>query len=286
MKNRFLPMKSTSLIQATLAGLSLLVATAIAQEPDVEILRPGEEPPAEAGGQGSQDPQERLRQLFAKVERELEDIDILLSDASAGDTSQLAELDNAGIDDLLRNSVESGRQVQRDIEEIIDIAQQMGQQQSSSSSSSGGEPQQDSQSPGSPTSRSGQQQTPEQTPSMPEQSDGQEPGGEQQQEGEEPGGEEPGGEEPKDGEQESPEGKEPNSPLGADGDGQNKSGDDPSGADTSRGSGGVPGDDGWGNLPSHVRDTFRAEGRGDMPARYRDWIDSYYHKLNRHDSER
>lgn len=36
----------------------------------------------------------------------------------------------------------------------------------------------------------------------------------------------------------------------------------------------------WGNLPIHLRDIFRAEGQGDMPARYRDWIDSYYRRLN------
>ena len=35
-----------------------------------------------------------------------------------------------------------------------------------------------------------------------------------------------------------------------------------------------------------IRDTFRAEGRGDMPARYRDWIDSYYRKLNRRSTSR
>ncbi len=38
----------------------------------------------------------------------------------------------------------------------------------------------------------------------------------------------------------------------------------------------------WGNLPIHLRDIFRAEGQGDMPARYRDWIDSYYRRLNEH----
>lgn len=36
----------------------------------------------------------------------------------------------------------------------------------------------------------------------------------------------------------------------------------------------------WGNLPIHLRDIYRAEGRQDMPAQYRDWIDSYYRRLN------
>lgn len=36
----------------------------------------------------------------------------------------------------------------------------------------------------------------------------------------------------------------------------------------------------WGDLPVHVRDVFRAEGGGDMPPRYRDWIDAYYRKMH------
>jgi len=41
----------------------------------------------------------------------------------------------------------------------------------------------------------------------------------------------------------------------------------------------------WGNLPVHVRDLFRAEGGRDLPPRYRDWIDSYYRRLNERDSD-
>jgi hypothetical protein len=37
----------------------------------------------------------------------------------------------------------------------------------------------------------------------------------------------------------------------------------------------------WGNLPIHLRELFRAEGGTRLPARYRDWIDSYYRRLNR-----
>ena len=40
----------------------------------------------------------------------------------------------------------------------------------------------------------------------------------------------------------------------------------------------------WGNLPRHVQDAFRSEGRSELPARYRDWIDDYYRKLNRRSS--
>ncbi len=46
----------------------------------------------------------------------------------------------------------------------------------------------------------------------------------------------------------------------------------------------VPGKGTWGNLPLHMRDIFRSEGGSDMPARYRDWIDNYYRRLNKEGS--
>ena len=36
----------------------------------------------------------------------------------------------------------------------------------------------------------------------------------------------------------------------------------------------------WGNLPVHMQELFRAEGGDKVPARYRDWVDSYYRRLN------
>jgi hypothetical protein len=36
----------------------------------------------------------------------------------------------------------------------------------------------------------------------------------------------------------------------------------------------------WGNLPIHMQELFRAEGGDHVPARYRDWIDNYYRRLN------
>jgi hypothetical protein len=46
----------------------------------------------------------------------------------------------------------------------------------------------------------------------------------------------------------------------------------------------LPGSGTWGNLPLHMRDIFRSEGGADMPARYRDWIDNYYRRLNKEGS--
>ena len=256
-----------------LFSAALLTLAAGAQEPDVEILPPGSEPPPRAQ---ADNPEQRLRELFSKVERRLDAIDLLLSDAAAGDTSRLSEAEDAGIDRLLRDSVDSGRQVQSDIEEILRIAQQMGQQQSSSSGSSSSNSQQQpgGEQQGSQTIRGQQQQSGEQTPSMPEsQPGGDQPGGDQPQE--QPGGEEPNGQQP--GEL----GQQPEGAQGSEADGQNIENAESGAGEGSSGGLDPQGAESWGNLPQHVRDTFRAEGRGDLPVRYRDWIDSYYKKLNR-----
>jgi hypothetical protein len=101
------------------------------------------------------------------------------------------------------------------------------------------------------------------------------PEGEPQEAGEDPNAPP----EPKDGQPKSPlDGDDPNQ--------ENKAGDEPPSDELGPGSSKAPLDDGWGNLPQHVRDTFRSEGRGDMPTRYRDWIDAYYEKLNRHTLDR
>jgi hypothetical protein len=39
--------------------------------------------------------------------------------------------------------------------------------------------------------------------------------------------------------------------------------------------------DNWGFLPPQVRDVFRTQGGGDLPAQYREWIDAYYKRLNK-----
>ncbi|MAF66292.1 MAG: hypothetical protein CMJ84_11630 [Planctomycetes bacterium] len=44
--------------------------------------------------------------------------------------------------------------------------------------------------------------------------------------------------------------------------------------------------DRWGDLPVHVRDVFRYEGGHGLPPEYRDWIDSYYRRLNDGDHRR
>jgi hypothetical protein len=255
-------------------GRLLPVAAQDGEDPDFPTMEE-----IVGGGAGPEDPQARLKQLFRDVETKLADVDVLLSDAAAGDTSRLAEVEEAGIADLLRESLEHGRSAQRDIEAILEIARQMGQSQGASSSSSQGQQQGQSQGgEGSPLDRGQQSQSREATPEAP---GGQRPG-EQQPGQQQPGGQEPGGERP--GEPQDRPGGEPRDPRAGEGDGENRDGDDPraGAADPAR----TPGDadETWGNLPRHVQDAFRSEGRSELPARYRDWIDDYYRKLNRRSS--
>src|SRR5262245_41580063 len=37
----------------------------------------------------------------------------------------------------------------------------------------------------------------------------------------------------------------------------------------------------WGTLPERVRQIFRNQITDDLPVQYRDWIDSYYRRMNR-----
>ncbi len=63
--------------------------------------------------------------------------------------------------------------------------------------------------------------------------------------------------------------------------GENKSSTDPAEGAAERARQAAGARDGWGDLPSHVKDTFRSQGRSELPVRHRDWIDEYYRKLNR-----
>jgi len=64
------------------------------------------------------------------------------------------------------------------------------------------------------------------------------------------------------------------------GDGQQLAGDKPPKLATEKAEHGPDARETWGYLPEHARDVFRSQGGGQMPARYREWIDAYYKKLN------
>ncbi|MCZ6597666.1 MAG: hypothetical protein O7B99_08515 [Planctomycetota bacterium] len=205
----------------------------------------GERPALPEGLLQQQSIQDEMTQLFLRVERNLKRIDLKLNDAGAGEAS-LAEVEDSGLDQLLRDTQADGRQVVSDIDRILQLVVQSG---SSSASGAMGQGQPEE----SPLDRQRDQgpRDREKTPDRPDQ---------------------PNQDEPR-------QGEEPDSPFGSDDPGVNREGSphDPESGDP------VPVDqdaDPWGMLPTRTRDVFRNEGNDDLPVQYRDWIDAYYRRLN------
>lgn len=231
-------------------------------ETDLRGLNPFA-PPVGAGGP------EDLEQLFLKVEKRLQRVTDLLYEASSGDVSGAEDIGSAGIDELIREAEQGvagassgmarilgatrsqSEATLDDIQRILEMAEQQSSSSSSSSSSqspsSQGMPQQ-----GQTPSGSRKQESGERPP---------EPGEGQEQQGE-----------PKDGQQ--PRGSQ-ESDAGQDG-----SSDAPPPGETG-GPSGASGAEEWGDLPVHLRKVFQNGVSEDVPPRYRDWVDSYYKRLNR-----
>ena len=211
------------------------------------------------------DAQQELIKLFGEVEQRLTRINSLLLDASAGDTSKLEEIGESGMDDLFQGAppdpsqgvgglleVSEGHweRVIDDIDRIIEIAQEMGTPSSSSSSSPGQSKPGESPLDGRPEHRIDKTQSPEdptQGQEQPQESDGENP------------------QSPK-----SSDDRQPDKPASKNPDSETAPAPDR-----------IDDNEKWGELPVHVRDVFRAEGGPSMPPQYRDWIDSYYRRLNR-----
>jgi hypothetical protein len=210
-----------------------------------------------------QDPAARMLQLIHQVERRLMEIDQMLYRAGSGEAPVSRDVDS-GLKQLLQATRDQSRAVRSDMDEILSLAQQQSNSSSSSSSSS---------SSGSSSGRSS---------GDPQQ--GQRPG-EQGQKDRTQSAPPPGQQTPRDGDQErgqqpSDPGSQPRSPDGSENPGRNRPG--APGEDSAKAARQQPDDaDRWGDLPVHVRDLFRAQGGADLPPRYRDWIDSYYRRLNR-----
>lgn len=224
----------------------------------------GTGPPSGAGGG-----EEEMKELFIKVDKRLQRVSELLFEASTGDNSRSSEIGAAGIDELIRDAesasgagatgiaqiLEATRSqseaAQTEIDRILEIAAQS----SPSSSGAGSEP---------PPPSSG----------MPKQ--GQTPSGSKREEkgkAPTPGGEQPGQKQPQ------PGGEEPNGGQEQEGS-ENGPGKQPAkGAKDEASSN--DGAEAWGDLPVHLRKTFQNGVSDDVPPRYRDWVDSYYKRLNR-----
>ena len=237
--------------------------------------------PFRRGGPGGADPEAEMRELFLKVDKRLNRVTELLFEASAGDMSSAGEIGSAGIDELIREAESQASGARSDIARLLEASRSQSEaaigeigrileiaEQQSSGGGSGGQQQ------GQPQPGEGQPQQ-GQTPSGSRREDKGErgPDGENQQE--EPGGQDPQSQQqqdqPGDGE---PEGNQDSSQQ------DQRPGDDPPESET-----GDPadarGNENWGELPVHLRRVFENSVSDDVPARYRDWVDSYYKRLAR-----
>lgn len=195
------------------------------------------------------DAQQEILELFAKVERALKEIDAFLVDAAAGEVP-LAQPGESGLADLLRTAQERSRGAVSDIDRLMEVARQ---QSSQSSGGSGGQPPPSGGDSPLDRSRSDRPQEPEATPENPDQGAQGQPAGQRPEDGGDP----------------------------QDDDTQNEANRPPDGAEAGAPSRRDDGGERWGELPPRVREVFRSQGGGDLPVQYRDWIDSYYRRLNR-----
>lgn len=131
--------RSTTTIAHWAAPLLLLGVASAQDGPDPQELNPFGPSAQEAS------PRDRMIELFHEVERRMGRSTQLLFDASKGDTSQLAEVGESGLDDLRQEGEGSpagdpraalaglldasrgeGREVLRAIDEILEIAESQG----------------------------------------------------------------------------------------------------------------------------------------------------------------
>jgi hypothetical protein len=237
-------------------------------------------------GGGKEDPHQEMRRLFGKIEREMRQIDRLLADASAGGaqggeaaakTADVAE----GIRRLLDTSRDQGKSVISEIDRILELARHEpdpssscesagGLCQSSGSSGATNRKPGSSKADGDPTSADGKSPLDgqresttqrEATPQAPEKAPG-EPGADKKDR------------QGADGADKGAIGNRDSKAAA-----RNAPADNPPGSATEAARSGADPADRWGDLPLHVRDVFRAQGGGDMPALYRDWIDAYYRRM-------
>lgn len=226
----------------------------------------------EAAGAGSQ---EEMVELFIKVDKRLQRVSELLFEASTGDPSRASEIGSSGIDELIREA-ESGSAAGADgIARILEASRMQGEAARSEIDRILELAKQNQQQSGSPSD------APPQEGDMPQQ--GQTPSGSRKEEkGEGPPQPEGQGKkpQPQNGDQESnddqdrPEGNQEKK-GGEDGPGKNPPQSE-LGAEAN-----ASGNEEWGDLPVHLRKVFQNGVRDDVPPRYRDWVDSYYRRLNR-----
>lgn len=193
-----------------------------------------------------EDLQRQIIELIHAVEKRLAGIDRRLSDASAG-VAPLEEVEDSGIDDLLRQAAQNGQRNIEDIDRILEIASRLDSNQSSSGGQQSQMPQQGESPLDSERDRGPQER--ESTPSEPSPQPDPQPKNEPQS-----------GQNPPHGE--------------------NRPGSDP--ADRGSGTASTADDaNRWGELPVRYREVFRNQGGAELPVQYREWIDAYHRRLSK-----
>jgi hypothetical protein len=196
-----------------------------------------------------QSPQDEMIALFHEVERTLESIDIELADAGAGE-SPLGEGSESGIERLLDSAAQKGQAAVSGIDRILELAEKMGGSCSSCMKPGGeGQPKEsplDQERDRGPKQRENTPDTPQDSQPKPEPSEG---------------------DTPKDS-------TKPDQPNGQEHPGSARL--DEAGTPQGR----VDDAERWGMLPDRVQQVFQNQLTDDLPFQYRDWIDSYYRRLN------
>jgi len=271
-----------------LAALLLAAPPMLAQQPPTPAPKPEVKPEAKPDGEqpvihvplpgDEEDAHQKMIKLFGEVEKGLQQIDKLLSEAAAGergaqDAHKPLEKAISGINELMKQTQDQGKAVVEGIDKILELAQQQQQQQGQGQGSGQGQGESNSKSQSTQDGQQGQQgeqqgKSPlegqrdtttqrESTPDKPGSEKGKQPDGSQPDQGGTPKGNQK-----------------------SKGDPKNVNGKPPPGSATEKNAQGPDARDSWGYLPEHARDVFRTQGGGQMPARYREWIDAYYKKLN------
>jgi len=245
---------SMSLVQrirlaSGILALSCSLAAAARSARQGKDGEPGPPPLPEILPPGQSDLASEMVKLFQRVEQNLTRIDTLLNDASAGD-APLSEVEDSGLDDLLRRAQVNCQTVISDIDQILELARRQGGSCSKCLKSGNGKPKDSPlDRPRDSSPRAG-----EETPEQPTPEEARK--------------------------EEQPAGERPESPAESRDKGESAPGEpfDPRSGDP------VPHPtdaDEWGLLPPKIQEIFRSEGSSDLPVQYRDWIDAYYRRLAR-----
>lgn len=242
-------------------------------------------PPVLGGNQTDDEIDARLEELIRDVEKQLRNIDRLLENAAAGgsgagDAAREAGQSAKAMTELMKRSRSESESVVKSIDEILELASIPKQSNSDCSSGQCSSLRKTvSKKPGSsPSGETAQSQQPsagKQSPlegSRDATTQREQTGADRREAG---GGQQPATAQNK------PQGQgRPDGNRASDQPATQQDGAPPPGSEKGAVANNANTAETWGFLPEHARDVFRSQGGGEYPARYRDWIDSYYKKLN------